>query len=165
MTNPWINDDGLEQRYGNEQSAVALGGKDSTKGEFQELVFKITGTDVPTADAPIFKHVGLPQGADIVSAVLYCDVAFTSSGAATLDIGLWSDDGDGTYTVNDDNGLIAALAKASITAGSQNVGAGALIGAKVPTVAGGRDLVVSWGYNTAAFDLGGSADLVVTYRK
>lgn len=163
----WVNSDGLTVRFGNEQAAVAKTGRVSTAGEDQQLVVLINGVDVPTADAPISIYSGIPQNAIILSAELYVTTAFVGAGA-TLDVGLWSDDGDGTYTVVDDDGLIAALATTSMDtlngADDYQTGGGALVGLRPTAVTGGRDFLVSYGYNTAAFTAG-VATLVIKYRK
>jgi len=160
----WVNDDGLLVRFGLDQAKIAREGKVSVKGEEAELVVTIVGTEVPaTASQLLYKQAGLPQGAHLVSATFYTDVIFTSGGAATLDIGLWSDDGDGTYTVNDANGIDAAVAITAIDALGEVVACdGALVGTVVPTVTGGRPLVVSVGYGTAAYTAG-QGRLVIKY--
>ena len=60
--------------------------------------------------------LGIPSGAHIISATLYVTEAFTSGGSGTLTIGLWNDDGDGTYTVLDSDGIDATIAKTAIDA-------------------------------------------------
>lgn len=163
----WVNADGLTVRFGLEQAEVAKAGVVRTAGEDQELVVLIKGVDVPSADAPISIYTGIPQNAVILTAELYVTTAFAGVNA-TLDIGIWSDDGDGTYTVVDDDGLFAALATTSMDtlngADDYQVGAGALIGIRPTAVAGARDFLVSYGYNTAAFTAG-EATLVISYRK
>lgn len=163
MTNPFINADGLELRFGNEQAKVAEGGKISTRSDEQELVINIVGVDVPTVDAPVEKHVGLPQGAYLVSADLVVTTAFTSGGSATLDLGLMIDDGDGTYSTFDDDGIDAAIAVAALTADAVIATNGALIGTVLATQASVRPYVVSSGFNTAAFTAG-EANLHIKYR-
>jgi hypothetical protein len=162
MANPWLNDDGLEIRFGLEQAKLAEGGKINSMSDTQELVIDINGVDVPTTDAPIEKHVGIPQGAFIESAILYVTTTFVGA-TATLDVGIMEDVGDGTYLTEDDNGLIAAATVASLTAGAVITGAGALIGAQTATETGTAPHVVSYGWNTAAFTAG-AGQLVIKYR-
>ena len=163
----WVNSDGLTVRFGLEQAAVAKVGRVSTAGEDQQVVALINGVDVPSTDAPLSIYTGIPQNAVIVNAELYVTTAFAGTNA-TLDIGLWSDDGDGTYTVVDKDGLFAQIATTALDtlngADDYAVGAGALVGTRPTAVTGGRDFLISCAYNTAAFTAG-VATLVVTYRK
>lgn len=158
----WVNSDGLEVKFGTTQGADALGGRVPSDGEFEEIVIEISGASVPSADAPISKAITIPSGAWIESADLYVDTTFVGA-TATLDIGTWLDDGDGTYSALDDNGLIAAQAVAGLTAGAKITGAGAQVGSTVTDSTNGLPLVFSYGYNTAAFTAG-AGRLVITYR-
>ena len=108
----WTNDDGLNLRFGVDRATPAKMGRVSTAGDEQELVVSIDYSDVGSTDAVVGTHplAGLPDSASIVSATLHVTEAFTSGGSATLDIGLFNDDGDGTYSTNDDNGIDAAIA-------------------------------------------------------
>lgn len=160
----WVNNDGLEVRFGNSQAALEENGKYSVHGEEDELVFVINGTDVPSADAPITKRVTIPSGSYITSATLVVGTAFTSGGAATLDIGTFVDDNDGTYSVLDADGIDAAIAVASLTADASIACNGAQINTTVTDATNGLPIVVSYGYNTAAFTAG-KAELIVKYRQ
>ena len=161
----WQNDDGLNVRFGLEKAAVGTGGELETDGDLLESRFKITGTDVPATDAPLgdVPEAGLPSGAQIVSATLYVNTLFVGA-TATLDIGLFNDDGDGTYSTNDDDGIDAAIAVGALTAQAVIACDGALVAGALLAGTGDRPLYVSTGYNTAAFTAG-EADLVIKYRK
>ncbi len=161
----WVNSDGLEVRFGGEKAAVLKGGKPKTFGDLQEVVVVINGTDVPSTDAPIEKKLGIPPGAYIEEAVLVVDTAFTSTGAATLDIGLMNDDGDGTFSTLDDNGIDAAVASGVWAVVDTRV---ACNGDQINTSpANSTDstlpMVLSYGYNTAAFTAG-KAEVRIKYR-
>lgn len=156
----WINADGLEVKFGTTQFEDAKGGAVLVDGEYNQVVIEVTGTEVPSADAPVAKYVQLPDGAYLHSAELIVSDAFTSGGAATLDLGIFSDDGDGTYTVVDADGIDAAIAVGTLTADAKVESNGALIGTTLS--GGGRNLVVSSGYNTAAFTAG-EAKLIIKY--
>ena len=167
-TERWTNDDGLNIKFGTERAVVSPSGAVSTMGDEAQAVFKITGTDVGSSDALLEAHptVGLPDGAHIISATLYVTTAFTSGGAATLSIGLWNDDGDGTYSVNDADGIDSAVAITAIDAIGDHVACdGALVGSGAAALAGtgDRPLYPSVSYGTAAFTAG-EADLVIKYR-
>lgn len=159
----WNNDDGLNIRFGLEKATASKVGVKSTMGDEHELHAKIVGADVPSTDAVIGTHplAGIPDGAYIVSATLYVTTAFVGA-TATLDIGLFNDDGDGTYSANDVDGIDAAIAVGSLTADAEIACNGALVGTTVAGT-GNRHLYVSTGYNTAAFTAG-EADLVIKYR-
>ena len=161
----WLNNDGLTIKYGLEQAEQAKGGKVPTgAGSKGVLEVTITGTDVPSTDAPVEKRIGVPQGATIVSATLYVTTTFTSGGSATLDVGLMADDGDGTYSTEDDDGFLSAIAVATLVDGAQVAMDGAYLTAQVGTETDDRDYVVSYGYNTAAFTAG-VGKLVIEYIK
>jgi hypothetical protein len=165
-TELWVNNDGMEVRFGSEKAAVSKGGNMvAGDGNLHEVRATITGTNVPAADAPIDKKVALPVGAYIEEAILYVKTAFTSGGSATLDIGLMNDDGDGTFSTLDDNGIDAAIALTAIDAIDDRI---ATDGAQINTSPANSTnaalpMVISYGYNTAAFTAG-EADLVIRYR-
>ena len=159
----WVNDDGLEVRFGTSKATNYKGGQVSVYGDEQEVRVTITGTDVPSTDAPIDKKVTIPSGAYITEAYLNVTTAFTSGGAATLDIGLMLDDGDGTYSTSDDNGIDAAIAVATLVDNYATSCDGAQVETTVTDATNGLPLVVSYGYNTAAFTAG-VAELVIKYK-
>jgi hypothetical protein len=165
----WLNNDGLLQKFGNDQATPARVGKHSTDGEYQELVVRIVGTEVGANASPtIYKEVGIPQGAQIESAKIYVKTAFDSAADnATLTIGVWSDDGDGTYTVVDADGIDATVAQTALDPTGDTVACdGAMTvspASKIAVSNNERDVYISAEYGTAAFTAG-EADLVVRYR-
>jgi len=163
-TEKWVNSDGLEVRFGSEKRAVHLGGSPKTFGDLQELRVTITGADVPSTDAPVDKKLALPPGAYIESATFVVTTAFVGS-SATLDLGLMNDDGDGTFSTLDDNGIDAAIATTSIDAIDDRI---ACDGDQVNTspvnsTDATLPMVVSCGYNNAAFTAG-VGELIIKYR-
>ena len=158
-----VNADGLEVRYGSEKSTARKGGETNHAGDENEVRITITGTEVPSTDAPVDKKVTLPSGCYIEEAVLVVTSAFTSGGAATLDIGLMLDDNDGTYSTKDDDGIDAAIAVGSLSADARIVCNGALVNTTVTDSVNGLPLPISVGYGTAAFTAG-SAELVIRYK-
>jgi hypothetical protein len=159
----WVNSDGLEVLYGSSKSAMRSGGEVKHSGSLREIVLTINGADVPAADAPIDKRITIPSGAWVDEAVLNVTTAFTSGGSATLDIGLMLDDADGTYSTSDDNGIDAAIAVATLVDNYRVVCDGAQCETNVTDGSNGLPLVVSYGYNTAAFTAG-VATLTIKYR-
>jgi hypothetical protein len=168
-TERWTNDDGLNVRFGLEKAVAAKAGRVSTMGDEEEVVYSIVYGDATASDALLEAHpsIGIPDGAHIISATLYVTTAWTSGGSATLSLGLWNDDGDGTFSVNDADGIDATIAKGSIDAIGDHVACdGALVGSGAIALAGtgDRPLFLSLAYGTAAFTAG-AADLVIKYRK
>jgi hypothetical protein len=159
----WVNNDGLEVLFGGSKAEHRKGGDINTSGALNEVRVLLTGTDVPSTDAPIDKRITLPSGAYIDEVVLNVTTAFTSGGSATLDIGLMLDDNDGTYSTSDDNGIDAAIAVATLADNFRVVCNGAQINTTVTDSTNGLPLVVSYGYNTAAFTAG-VGELVIRYH-
>lgn len=165
----WLNEDGLKIRFGNDQATVSRVGKLSTDGETQEIVVRIVGTEVgANGNATIYSDVGIPQGAYIEKATLYVKTAFDSAADnATLTLGVWSDDGDGTFTVVDADGIDATIAQTALDPAGDTVACdGDMTTAPETLIAvanNTRPVYISAEYGTAAFTAG-VADLVVKYR-
>jgi len=165
-TEIWVNNDGLEVRFGSEKATLRLGGKLSVYGAMKEIRIKILGASIPAADAPIDKKVTIPSNSylDAVTSQVFVDTVFASGGSATLDIGLMNDDGDGTYSTLDDNGIDAAIAVGTLALDYDTVLNGAQMGTSpVNSTTATLPLVPSYGYNTAAFTAG-AATVVLRYR-
>ena len=158
----WVNGDGLEVRFGSEKATKRKGGETNAAGDSHEVRLTITGTDVPSTDAPVDKKVLIPSGAYIESATFVVSTAFTSSGSGTLDIGLMTDDNDGTYSTKDNDGINVALAVATLIADASIACNGALVGTTV-TDSAGLPMPISYGYNTAVFQAG-VGELVIKYK-
>lgn len=171
----WVNSDGLEVRFGLTQAALIAEGRPSVGGEVQELVIKVVAVDITDVDvAPlIYKKVGLPQKAQIISADIYVTTAFTvGAGAASLDVGLYHDDGDGTFTVDNVDGFDVDIALTALDSVGATVSMdGAYVDGTddvVPNDSAGRDMYVSFGYQgTTDTDkyTAGEAIFVVKYIK
>ena len=158
-----VNADGLEVLYGASKAVKRKGGVLKTFGDLHEARITITGTEVAGTDAPLDKKVTIPSGAYIESATLTIGAtAFTSGGSATLDIGLMLDDGDGTFSTKDDDGIDAAIGKATLAANARIACNGALINTVVSST-DGLPLPISAGYGTAVFTAG-VAELVIRYK-
>lgn len=149
----WTNEDGLLVRYNLERSTVADDGVTADK-QFVMTVADATAL----ADADTAAEAGdrpyLPAGATIESAYFQVDTAFTSGGAAVLDIGLKQADG----TTIDDDGIDAAIAVAALTVRSVTASDGALVPSKLQ-----YDSYPTITYDTAAFTAG-AGKLVINYR-
>ena len=72
------------------------------------------------------------------------------AGAASLDIGMYHDDGDGTYTVDDVDGFDVDIALTALDSVGATVACdGAYVNGTddvVPNDSAGRDMLVSFGY-------------------
>lgn len=163
----WLNDDGLDVRFGLAAAAVARGSHLSTYGEVNEMALDLLGVNVPAtaSQVPIDKSAMLPPGALIVSATLYVDTAFVGA-TATLDLGVMGDDGDGTYTVIDADGIDVDIAITAIDAADDEIACdGADIGTvPVNAVNAALPTLISAGYATAALTAGRGL-LLVKWRK
>ena len=168
----WLNDDGLRVRFGLDQAAIPAVGHPNRLGMNQELVIKLKATDITAqgdTTSLIYEEAGLPQKALLLDAILYVTTIWTGS-SSTLQVGLWHDDGDGTYTVNDVDGFVQTLVLTSLdSVGAKNVFGGALVAAAgaagtdvVPDNAAGRDMYVGAGFGTAVFTAGEGL-LVIRY--
>jgi len=165
----WVNNDGLLVRFGNDQAVIPASGMPSVKGVEQQLVIKMVAVDITDVDvaALIYREAGLPQKAILVGADLYVTTAFTSAGSPTLDLGLFHDDGDGTFTAEDVDGFDVDIALTALDSVGATV---ALNGAYVdgtddvvPNDSAGRDLYFSAGFQTTDKYTAGEAIIVIRY--
>lgn len=151
----WTNEDGLQVKFGNTRSAVALDGV--TSADEQTLVFEIadatTLTDTDTA-AEAGDRPFIPAGAVITDAQFVVDTAFTTSASGVLDLGLKQADG----TNIDDDGIDAALAAGTLLVRAVIDCDGALVPSKMQHNA----------YPMATYDTGvftaGAGRLLITYK-
>ncbi len=166
--NTWSNSDGLVVGFGthtedNDVAAVA------SSGGRVVLTRLITGVDLSdTYSATDFlpQEVVIPRGSRIIRASFQVLVAFTSGGAATLDIGTFTK-GLATDVVDDADGIVADMTIAELTSiGEVHICDGALVGASGQTAVGATglgDCVIAPSYETAAFTAG-SGILTVEYQ-
>ena len=150
----WTNEDGLEVRFGLSRTADEASGV--TLPTEKVVVYTIADAtelgDTDTA-AVAGDAGGIPAGAVIKDAYFVVDTAFTSGGAAVLDLGLKQKAG----TNIDDDGIDAAIAVGSLTADAVIESNGALIGTRLA-----NESYVMATYDTAAFTAG-AGKLVIKY--
>lgn len=170
----WVNLDGLAVRFGRkfEDEENAVPAQAVTAGTLQEVVMRIPdatrlGTTATFANSGLDERgVKLPNGAVIESALVYVDDAFTTGTSAALNVGTYRVDGSATNG-GSANGLVAAAAAGTLTAGARVVGAGTQVGGKLAVTApAGRDddgLFVAAVASTGSFTAG-SGRVVITYR-
>ena len=152
----WTNSDGLVVGFGTRDVETTGSAKVSLGGQRQQVVMDIYGPDLPDTDVAAQEVHGviLPAGALLESAKLIVKTAFAGA-TATMDIGIYAVDGNGT---DDPDGIDVDIAVTAIDAAGDVV---ACDGAKIGTVLdAGYKVGVS--YETAAFTAG-VAELVVEY--
>lgn len=151
----WNNEDGLLVRFAKDNgAAVRVDGSKEHDGRV--AVFSIGDAtalgDTDTA-AATGEDTYIPAGAVITEAYTIVDTAFTSGGAAVLDLGFKQLAG----TNIDDDGIDAAVAVGALTANAVIAGDGALVGTKLA-----NDSYFMATYDTAAFTAG-AARVIVKY--
>lgn len=149
----WTNSDGLRIKIGASEANITQGGEYNQTGHVHEVQVRFNLTSLGTATALLEPGIIIPKGARIEQVEVVAETAATSGGSATLNVGLVRLD---NTTAIDEDGLVAALALASINvAGEKNVltpgitSAGALVGT---TLANAGKFVAD--YDTAAFTAG-----------
>lgn len=154
MSTYYTNADGLTQRFGTIDSENK-GRKTNTRGELQELVLDIVGSEL--ADAASNEHLvgaaSLPAGAHITKATLWVTAAFVGA-TAVLDIGVYKSLDLSTI---DDDGIDAAIAVAALVDNAEIACDGAIVDTTLA-----NDSYIAASYDTAAFTAG-VAKLVVEY--
>lgn len=152
----WVNNDGLRVKFGTEEGTSGKGGTLATPANGGVTVHEwvITATSLTTTPTIIDFDTRIGTGARIERVEVISETACTSGGSATLDIGFKR--ASDFSTELDHNGLVAALALASINvAGEVNLltpgvtSAGALIGTDLANTG-----VLVASYGTAAFTAG-----------
>lgn len=156
------NADGLRFRYGLDTQRAAMVGTPCTYGDIKQARAVIEfGRDNSLSGGLIGGEPNnmIPAGSYILRATLIVTEAFTSGGAATLDLGLAN--ADGTYTNLDEDGIDVALAMGTLLQGSVIACDGALVGAGTD-----RDILanayLSYDLDTAVLTAG-KAHLIVEY--
>lgn len=155
MVQSWLDNAGLYQKYGVDQTIPGIGGEYRTNAELREIEFTVTLTAAAypfgATNYILDDNVVLPSGVRIQEVETYVETAGAGA-TATLDVGLIRTD---RTTVTSANGLIAAKTVASMTAGEKAVitpggtFAGSLIGTTTTNVNH-----VSIRVNTASFTAG-----------
>lgn len=155
----WSNQDGLVVGFGTHTEDNDVAAKASAMGR-EVLTVEINGVDLSdTYSATDFKpqDVIIPRGSRIIRASFQVLLAFTSGGAATLDVGTFTK-GLATDVVDDADGLVADMSIAELTSiGEVHILDGALVGASGQTAVGATglgDVVIAPSYETAVFTAG-----------
>jgi len=133
----WNDNAGLYQKYGTEQTVTSTGGEYRTTGAEREIEIRIDLTTLTESETVINDNIFFPTGVKIQEVEIYVETA-AATGTA-IDIGLVRTD---RTTEMDFDGIVAAMATASLTAGaklrlvkgSTSVGAYITNGTTVPFV-------------------------------
>lgn len=165
----WYNNDGLYIKIGAEEGVAAKGGTYRTVAPLQITEVKLDLTADATSTSAIVGSTGgqagvfIPDGVFIEAVEVVAEVAATSGGSATLDIGLVRRD---RTTAVDIDGLVAAMALTAIDATGERsyltkgaTGAGALVGS---TLTNGGYIVAN--RNVANFTAGKITIRVFWYK-
>lgn len=125
----WVDNTGLYQKYGTEQTVTSTGGEYRNNGGVREIEIKIDLTTLTEAETIINDNIWFPAGVVISEVEIYVDTA-AATGTA-IDIGLVR--ASDRTTEIDFDGIVAAAATATLTKGAKLVlvkgstGVGALI--------------------------------------
>ncbi len=147
----YLDNTGLWQKFGTENATPLVGGEYRTNGELREIELVLNLSQATAIGSPfiVSDNIFFPKGVVVQEVEWYCSTAGAGS-SSTLDLGLIATD---RATEIDYNGLLAAVAVATLTAGTKTVvakggtGAGALIGGAATTSVG----YICMNYNTAVF--------------
>jgi hypothetical protein len=150
----WTNSDGLVVGFGTRSIETNSGAQPRSDQMRQQVKVQIKGSTIPDSDvsAQLVHGVTIPANALLESAKLFVTTAFAGA-TAVLDVGTY----DSAGAAVDDDGLMSAVAVATLVDNAVVTGAGALIGT---VLASNQRIGVS--YDTAAFTAG-EAWLVVEY--
>ncbi|MGW8178599.1 MAG: hypothetical protein ACWGQW_07525 [bacterium] len=157
----WINDDGLQVKFGTEEVEVAAGGfQKSFDGNRVHVKFYILAEELEAFGTTTFLSdtTSMPNGAILESATLNVIEAFVSAGTSgTLALGTYDTD---HTTAHDADGIDTAIAEASLTAGASNTCNGALIGT---TISNSTPVLFTALVGTEDFTTSGAAELDIVY--
>lgn len=112
----WMDNAGLRQEWGVEQTVTSAGGEYSNSGDLRFMDVKINLAQLTTTPTmiPGGANIFFPAGVRIEKVEVIVDTAGTSGGAATLDVGLQRTDAS---TEIDYQAFVKAAAVATLTAG------------------------------------------------
>jgi hypothetical protein len=156
----WSNQDGLVVGFGQRDVSCNSAKKIAVEGAVEELVLDVTDAtlleDTQAVDGnALVNGAEIPAGSLIISATLVVTEAFTSGGAAVLDVGTY--DADSGAAVDDDS-LIAAEALGNLSLNAVITGAGADVGAVVT-----QRVKLAATFDTAVYTAG-KARVVIKYQ-
>lgn len=110
----WVDNTGLLNKYGTEQTVTSTGGEYKTFGEAREIEVKIDLTTLTEAETIINDNIFFPVGMVIQEVEIYVDTAAATG--TGIDIGLIQTD---RSTEIDYDGIVAASLTATLTKGAK----------------------------------------------
>lgn len=159
MATKWQNNDGLVQYFGTRTVETERTGMVGGVSHERELVLDVTWDQINAGVGPVAADGGqvfIPAGSFIESAIFQVQVAFTSGGAPTLNIGTAELDG----SVIDVDGIDDSIAMTAIDAVGDQVDCdGLLIGAVTDLT---KDSYITMADEVATYTAG-AARLVIKY--
>lgn len=152
----WMNSDGLYLKYGTTKAVANTGGEFKSFGETRVADFKLDLTGLTSSSVIQNDAFRMPANTFIEAVEVVADTPATSSGSATLSVGLYKAD---RSTALSETSLISALALTAIDGQGEktvlnfgSTSAGAHVGTVTGTDAGGY--YISAKYGSAAFTAG-----------
>lgn len=111
----WVDNTGLLNKYGTEQTVTSTGGEYVTTGELREIEVKIDLTALTEDETVVNDNIFFPVGMKIEEVEIYVDTAAATG--TGIDIGLVKSS-DRTTEIDFD-GIVAASLTATLTAGAK----------------------------------------------
>jgi hypothetical protein len=160
----WTNSDGLKVPFGTHTADNEVPAVTAANGGTKVMVMEIVGINLVDTIAAANVAPEAPQirrGSTIKKATLMVSEAFTSGGAATLDLGLW---GVSAGVVDDADGIDVDIALTAIDAiGDVVICDGAVVNGVIAVGAtANSNCAITASYETAVFTAG-KATLIVEY--
>lgn len=134
MVQAWLDNSGLYQKYGVDQTVTSNGGEYRNSGKEREIEFTLNLVTLTQAETVVADNIFFPAGVKITEVEIFVETA-AATGTA-IDVGLVRTD---RTTEIDFNGILAAFVTATMTVGNKVVlrkggtQAGAMVGSGVAT--------------------------------
>lgn len=134
MVQAWLDNAGLYQKYGVDQTTSGVGGEYRTNGKEREIEFTLNLVTLTETETPVDDNIFFPSGVKITEVEILVETA-AATGVA-IDVGLIRTD---RTTEIDYDGILAAFVTATMTVGNKVVlrkggtQAGAMVGSGVAT--------------------------------
>ena len=163
MVQAWLDNGGLYQKYGVDQTTSGTGGEYRTNGKEREIEFTLNLVTLTQAETIVDDNIFFPAGVKITEVEILVETA-AATGTA-IDVGLVRTD---RTTEIDFDGILAAFVTATMTVGNKVVlrkggtQAGAMVGSGVATTNVGH---ISASATTATAFTTGLVKITVRYER
>lgn len=134
MVQSWLDNAGLYQKYGVDQTTSGTGGEYRTNGKEREIEFYLNLVNLTETETVVDDNIFFPAGVKITEVEIFVETA-AATGTA-IDVGFQRTD---RSTEIDYDGILAAFVTATMTVGNKVVlrkggtQAGAMVGSGVAT--------------------------------